>query len=148
MEIIKSGLCLFSRVGNNYGVIDLDDGQIDWLTKEDLISCAKEVKINGVDLSSRLLKPVICELAWNKCNWSNGLNIFQDIRSVFKHVKGVKNDVAIEELVIITSDGKKFKLEIRLIKSTSTVIVQAFIYKNICIPLTLQQYQALLEKTV
>lgn len=49
MNIVSNGLCLFSRVGNNYGVIDLDDGKIDWVSKEDLIKFAKEVEIVGVD---------------------------------------------------------------------------------------------------
>lgn len=148
MEVFKSGLCLFSRIGNNYGVIDLDDGQIDWLTKDELFDCAKNVKIFGVDSLLHLLHPVTCELAWNKCNWSSGTNIFQDVRSVFKHVKGVKSGVYFEELVIVTNSRKKFKLEVRLTRSMGDVVVQAFAYKNICIPLTLQQYQALLEKTV
>ena len=42
MDIITSGLCLFQRVGSNYGVIDLDDGVIDWITKEELIQYAKK----------------------------------------------------------------------------------------------------------
>lgn len=85
------------RVANNYGVVDSDDGALEWVTKEELLEFAKLVRINGV----ADMKPVSCCLDSGKCNWSKGENIFTSAKSITS-MNGV-------DFVITTEQGKKYK---------------------------------------
>lgn len=88
------------RVANNYGVIDTDDGVIEWVTKDELLEYAKQVDIVGV----ADMKPSPCTIESSKCNWSKGNNIFTNLKD-FSCTNG-------RNFVICTIDNKKYKGDI------------------------------------
>lgn len=88
------------RVGTNYGVVDTDDGALDWITKEELLEYAKLVHIEGVDT----MKPISCSIESGKCNWSKGSNIFENAKTITK--------VSSVDFVIVTEQGKKYKFKL------------------------------------
>lgn len=93
-------LYFISRVGNNYGVIDTDDGIIEWVSQEQLLDYAKQVEIVG----AKDMKPVPCTIESGKCNWSKGYNIFTSL----KELTCANN----KDFVIYTVEGKKYKGEV------------------------------------
>lgn len=144
MNLVNNGLCLFSRVASNYGVIDLDDGAIDWVSKEDLIKYAKVVNISGVDITSHIIKPVFCRLDANKCNWAtNKTNIFTVINSVFFNKN--YND---GELVIITKDNKKFKGKVKTVCMQGETYRAVTFYGHIIVFFSTAQFDTLVERAV
>lgn len=106
MGIIKSGLCLFQRVGSNYGIIDLDDGVIDWVTKDDLISFANKCPITGVDLVNKVIKPLSCILDCTKCNWN------KDGSNIFDNFSAVRINYKTKQGTLITKTGKSIKFKL------------------------------------
>lgn len=144
MNLVNNGLCLFSHVASNYGVIDLDDGAIDWVSKEDLIKYAKVINISGVDITSHTIKPVSCRLDANKCNWAtNKTNIFTVINSVFFNKN--YND---GELVIITKDNKKFKGKVKTICTQGETYRAVTFYGHIIVFFSTAQFDTLVERAV
>lgn len=144
MSLISSGLCLFSRVASNYGVIDLDDGVIDWVSKEDLIKYAKSVQIAGVDVSSHTIKPVDCRLNMNKCNWtSNKTNIYVAAKSIF-----FNKNYDDGELVIITLDNKKFKAKVKTVCMQGDTYRAVTFYGHIVVFFDVNQFEALITRAV
>lgn len=144
MNIVSSGLCLFSRVGNNYGVIDLDDGRIDWVSKEDLIKFAKEVEIVGVDTVGKHIAPVNCRLNMDKCVWtSNNTNIFVAAKSIF-----FNKDYNNGELTVITNDNKKFKGKVKTVCMQGDNYRVVTFYGHIIVFFDTNQFDALIAKAV
>lgn len=145
MDIITSGLCLFQRVGSNYGVIDLDDGVIDWITKEELIQYAKKYPIAGVDLVNKTIKPVICSIPCSKCNWNkDDSNIFTDVRAF--NVKYNINDLSAKVITgsLITKTGKSIKF--RWSVSSNPTRYYFICYNNIKVYLDADTLLSLLDK--
>lgn len=69
------------RVGSNFGIIDTNDGVIEWVNKQKLIAYAKQVQIggvtlinNGTDVQTQYMKT---SLDPQLCNWADGNNIFR-----------------------------------------------------------------------
>lgn len=70
------------RVGCNYGILDSDDGAVDWIPKEEFDGYVKDgVDIVGVDKKTGELTPQMVELPASKCNWDGSENIFTNVRS-------------------------------------------------------------------
>ena len=92
-------LILVKRVGTNFGVLDTDDGALDWVSKSELLEYAKKVKIDGV--SDNSIEPVSTSLSPSKCNWSNGNNIFKYAKKVIVTVSNT--------FIIVTEQNKRFK---------------------------------------
>lgn len=144
MNLVNNGLCLFSRVASNYGVIDLDDGAIDWVSKEDLIKYAKMVNIAGVDITSHVIKPVSCRLDANKCIWtSNNINIFVAAKSIF-----FNKDYNNGELTIITNDNKKFKGKVKTVCMQGDTYRAVTFYGHIIVFFNTVQFDTLVERAV
>lgn len=144
MNLVNNGLCLFSRVASNYGVIDLDDGAIDWVSKEDLIKYAKMVNIAGVDITSHVIKPVSCRLNMNKCIWtSNNTNIFVAAKSIF-----FNKDYNNGKLTIITNDNKKFKGKVKTICMQGDTYRAVTFYGHIIVFFSTAQFDTLIERAV
>lgn len=144
MSLVSSGLCLFSRVASNYGVIDLDDGAIDWVSKEDLIKYAKVVPIAGVDVNSHTIQPVNCRLSMDKCNWTaNKTNIYVAAKSVF-----FSKDYEDGELVIITFDNKKFKAKVKTVHLQGDTYRAVTFYGHIVVFFDVNQFDALVARAV
>ena len=89
-------LYFICRVGSNYGVIDTDDGAIEWVSKDELIRYAQQLEIKG----GRELKPTICEISSDKCKWSKGVNIFTSAKSISRSG---------DSFTLFTLAGKKYK---------------------------------------
>lgn len=70
------------RVGNNYSVIDSDDGAIDWLSKNEIRGYVQDsgIDIQGVAKDMSELTPQIVPLEAEKCNWLDGENIFSAVK--------------------------------------------------------------------
>lgn len=144
MNLVNNGLCLFSRVANNYGVIDLDDGVIDWVSKEDLIKFANEVEIAGVDTVGKHIAPVNCKLRMNKCVWtSNNTNIFIAAKSIF-----FNKDYNNGELTIITNDNKKFKGKVKTVCMQGETYRAVTFYGHIIVFFSTAQFETLVERAV
>lgn len=144
MNLVTNGLCLFSRVASNYGIIDLDDGAIDWVSKEDLIKYAKMVNIAGVDVTSHVIKPVSCRLNMNKCIWtSNNTNIFVAAKSIF-----FNKDYNNGELTIITNDNKKFKGKVKTVCMQGDNYRAVTFYGHIIVFFSVSQFDTLVERAV
>ena len=78
---------LVSKVGCNYGILDTDDGALDWVTLETIQSVvSKGTVINGV--SSSGLTPQDCFINQSLCNWANGQNVFAIGRGLVISQKG------------------------------------------------------------
>lgn len=93
-------LVFCKRVGSNYGVIDTDDGALDWVSKEELLNFAKQVKILGVE-SGLSLHPKSVVLESRLCNWCKNGNIF-------KYAKSFRINPS-HKFELRTVDGKVFK---------------------------------------
>lgn len=66
---------VIKNVAGNYGVIDTEDGVIEWLSKADLQRyISSGVQIGGV--SNTGITPVRVTIPAQLCNWNNGENIF------------------------------------------------------------------------
>lgn len=144
MSLVSSGLCLFSRVASNYGVIDLDDGAIDWVSKEDLIKYAKVVPIAGVDVNSHTIQPVNCRLSMDKCNWStNKANIYVAAKSVF-----FSKDYEDGDLVIVTLDNKKFRAKVKTVCLQGDTYRAVTFYGHIIVFFSTAQFDTLVERAV
>lgn len=142
MSLISSGLCLISRVGGNYGVIDITDGVIEWVTKEDLIKYSKVCKIAGVDTSTHSIAPVSCRVNADKCNWaSNKANIFTSSKSVFFN----KNT---KEIVFITDGSKKFKGKVQQVNMQGVLYYTITFYGHVIVFFSPQQFNSLVERAV
>lgn len=74
-------LVLVKQVGANYGVLDTDDGALDWVSKTELLDFSKQVNIVGVNPSGKL-EPTSATITPDKCNWSKGQNIFKTIANL------------------------------------------------------------------
>lgn len=144
MNFVNNGLCLFCHVANNYGVIDLGDGIIDWVSKEELIKYAKLVSISGVDIESHTIKPVFCRLDVNKCNWAtNKTNIFTVINSIFFNQNYNGGD-----LVIITKDNKKFRGKVNTVSMQGETYRTVTFYGHIVVFFSIAQFDTLVERAV
>ena len=93
-------LVLVKQVGANYGVLDTDDGVLDWVSKTDLLDFSKQVNIVGVNPSGKL-EPTSATVTPDKCNWSKGQNIFKTIANL--QVSGHS------EFILTTEADKKYK---------------------------------------
>ena len=93
-------LVLVKQVGANYGVLDTDDGVLDWVSKAELLAFSKQVDIVGVNPSGKL-EPTSTTITPDKCNWSKGQNIFKTIIEL--QVNGHS------EFILTTEEGKKYK---------------------------------------
>lgn len=69
------------RVGCNYGVVDSEDGAIDWLTKEELQRIVKDgVSIEGINEDCSEFVPQLVILNAKLCNWADGQNVFTNVK--------------------------------------------------------------------
>lgn len=93
-------LVLVKQVGANYGVLDTDDGALDWVSKTELLDFSKQVNIVGVNLPDEL-EPTFATITPDKCNWSRGQNIFKTVANLQmnRHF----------EFILTTEAGKKYK---------------------------------------
>jgi hypothetical protein len=72
-------LKVISQIGTNYGVIDTDDGIIEWTSADALKKYMQEgVVIDGVYPTG--IAPLPIELDWTLCNWCNNENIFKHMK--------------------------------------------------------------------
>lgn len=124
MTVVTSGLCLFQRVGTNYGVIDIDDGAIDWVTRDDVIQYANKVPISGVDLKNKTIKPVKCYITSNKCNWN------KDGSNIFYNMKLININIVDNTGYLVTICGKKLKFRL-----TKEGVISFIFYNNIIVRL-------------
>lgn len=92
-------LVFLKQVGTNFGVIDTDDGVIDWVTKDQLLNYAKQISIKGV-ASNGLTKNVV-SVNPAVCNWDKGANVFKTIKYLTISKSG--------EFIITTMGGKRLK---------------------------------------
>lgn len=71
-------LVLISKVGTNCGIIDTDDGVIDWVDTSEIKDILKTgIVIQGIDSQGTVFKPQSVGLNSALCNWDNGSNIFR-----------------------------------------------------------------------
>lgn len=97
-------LHLVKRVGINYGVLDDDDGVIDWVSKGDLerYVVGQGIAISGVAVDMSKLEPQVVSLTPEKSNFAGGENVFVNaktftinrsgnftIRACKRNIKGV-----------------------------------------------------------
>lgn len=114
-------LVLVKQVGTNYGVLDTDDGELDWVSKTDLLNFSKQVNIVGVNQSGKL-EPTSATVTPDKCNWSKGQNIFETVANLQmnRHF----------EFILSTEAGKKYR---------GTIIIGSTLYfkfnANILVPI-------------
>lgn len=114
-------LVLVKQVGANYGVLDTDDGALDWVSKTELLDFSKQVNIVGVNSSGKL-EPTSATITSDKCNWSKGQNIFKTIANLQmnRHF----------EFILSTEAGKKYR---------GTIIIGSTLYfkfnANILVPI-------------
>lgn len=67
---------IVTRVVDKYGVIDTDDGVIEYLTLDALKDAiAKGLTIEGWNNGEP--KKTVCTLPANLCNWAGGQNVFE-----------------------------------------------------------------------
>lgn len=124
-------LVLVKQVGTNYGVLDTDDGALDWVSKTDLLDFSKQVKIVGVNSTGKL-EPTSATITPDKCNWSKGQNIFKTVANLQmnRHF----------EFILTTEAGKKYK---------GTIIIGSTMYfkfnANILVPIC-EQNKSLLAQ--
>lgn len=68
---------LCAKVATNYGVVDTEDGAIDWCTKEQIQAyLAQGLVIKGISDCNGVPTPQTVDLPYTLCNWNNGANIF------------------------------------------------------------------------
>lgn len=114
-------LVLVKQVGTNYGVLDTDDGALDWVSKTELLDFSKQVNIVGVNTSGKL-EPTSATVTPDKCNWSKGQNIFETVANLQmnRHF----------EFILSTEAGKKYR---------GTIIIGSTLYfkfnANILVPI-------------
>lgn len=115
-------LVLVKQVGTNYGVLDTDDGALDWVSKTELLDFSKQVNIVGVNPSGKL-ETTSATITPDKCNWSKGQNIFKTVTNlqVNKHF----------EFILTTEAGRKYKGTI-IIGSPLNFKFNANIFVPIC----------------
>lgn len=124
-------LVLVKQVGANYGVLDTDDGALDWVSKTELLDFSKQVNIVGVNPAGKL-EPTSATVTPDKCNWSKGKNIFKTVANLQmnRHF----------EFILTTEAGKKYK---------GTIIIGSTIYfkfnANILVPIC-EQNKSLLAQ--
>ena len=99
------------RIGNNYSVIDSDDGAIDWLSKNELRGYVQDsgIEIQGVAKDMSELKPQIVPLAAEKCNWADGENVFATARGFW---------VTTDGFFTLKAGKKQFKGALRKVNET------------------------------
>jgi hypothetical protein len=79
-------LTVVSKVAGNIGVLDTDDGVIEWVSKEELFSYIdRGIAINNVNYSDKSVSPKVAVLDYKLCNFMNGSNIFQNVKSFMKN---------------------------------------------------------------
>lgn len=73
-------LHLMRRVGRNYGVLDDDDGVVEWVTGDELrdLVTRQGLQIAGVAKDMSKLTPQTVKLQPSKCNFAQGKNVFND----------------------------------------------------------------------
>lgn len=73
-------LHLMRRVGRNYGVLDDDDGVVEWVTVEELrdLVTRQGLQIAGVTKDMSKLVSQTVKLPASKCNFAQGKNVFTD----------------------------------------------------------------------
>lgn len=77
------------RVGSNFGVIDDEDGAIDWLTKEELKGVFDaNIEVRGISRDMTKLEPIKVSVPAYMCNWSFGINIFNNAKSFIVYEDG------------------------------------------------------------
>lgn len=114
-------LVLVKQVGANYGVLDTDDGALDWVSRTELLDFSKQVNIVGINSLGKL-EPTSATVTPDKCNWSKGQNIFKTIANlqVNRHF----------DFILSTEAGKKYK---------GTIIIGSTLYfkfnTNILVPI-------------
>lgn len=98
--------CLLRHVGNNYGILDTDDGAIDWMSEKELRGYVLDdkVAIQGVapDMSKLVSQTVLLDAS--KCNWANGNNIFKTAKAFY---------VTLDGYFTLKADKKQFKGRVR-----------------------------------
>lgn len=105
--------CCVSRVASNYGVLDTDDGVIEWLDEATVRKYLQAgAVIRGFTLERGYEKIPAPVIPWTLCNWSGGQNIFQNGRVTRRNAAGDAE---------ITCGKKKFKC--KLFVSGATVNV-------------------------
>lgn len=78
---------LVARVGSMFGIVDTDDGAVDWLTMDSILALIKKgVSIYGIEPRIAgnvpvVINPSTCVLHAHKCNWWNGENVFKNAKS-------------------------------------------------------------------
>lgn len=122
-------LYFVTRVGNNYGVLDTDDGSIDWISKEQFCEFAKLVHIEGFSD----MKPRVVVLPSSKCNWSSSKNIFKDVRSIIRYGSN--------EFILRTNSGKRFK-GVLLVRDNKYFLHFSY---NVAVPISGVLYESLLS---
>lgn len=79
---------IVTRIVDKYGVIDTDDGVIEYLTLDGLKDAvAQGLTIEGWNNGSP--KKAVCTLPSNLCNWAGGQNVFE-VGSSFRMDKSGK----------------------------------------------------------
>lgn len=78
---------LVSKVGCNYGILDTNDGALDWVDQSTVQAVLNRgISIAGVTPSG--IVPQDYNLQSTLCNWNNGQNIFQIGRGLVISKKG------------------------------------------------------------
>lgn len=125
------------RVGDKYGVLDSNDGVIDWVSQDELRTyLAQGTEVKGASADMKELVPQVVMLHPNLCNWlpEHG-NIFSNAKKFMLYDNG---------RFVLKADGKQFKGFVRRLDAHTSML--QFNY-NVRVPMRTANYDKMLTST-